>query len=251
MAYTMNPPSQWVRRVVRDFGGEKDSGSIVSEIWFKRLSQKQRKEIINKGGSEMARRRRRASAAQLRALAKGRATLARRRRGGGSAPRRRRSARRRSYSLSGGTRSRARSVGRGVKRLTRGLMSPLMDALLGSSGAVVAGILANLVPVTDKRVKALIPLGAGVLVASMIPDKRVKMVGVGMAIAGTISTIKQWVPGVPILAGDDVLLQLPDYLHRPGQTMAGVRRLAGVRKLAGPVHVIPGKGERFRTMADM
>lgn len=191
-------------------------------------------------------RRRGLSAAQKAALARGRAVMAARRRGH-SAPARkttRTRTRTRTVYLHGGgsTRRRVRGV---AKRLTSGIMSPMMDVLLGAGGAVVAGISANLIPVGNPKVKSLIPLGIGVVTAATMKDKRIRAIGVGMAIAGTISTLKQWVPNVPLLAGDTpAMIPLPDYL-------TGRARLAGATRLAGPVHLIPGVGEKFRTSADM
>jgi len=82
----------------------------------------------------------------------------------------------------------------------------LMDGAGAAVGAVVAGVAANALPLPDPRLKAAMPIVAGVILANMKIGRSAmaKMACVGMISAGTLALVKQTMPGVPLLAGEEV-----------------------------------------------
>lgn len=182
---------------------------------------------------------RKASPAQLRALAKGRAALKRKRKGG--APKKRKATTKRKPATRkvvskrkttvrkkgnppmakrkrrrGGFRKKARSTyrrARGFLSKQGDAMMILRDAALAVGGGVAAGIVSNQLPFPDPRLKSAAPIVAGILLATTVGRKNEMVRGVanGMVVLGAVSLIKQFMPNIPMLAGEDDLLYVPDY----------------------------------------
>lgn len=97
-------------------------------------------------------------------------------------------------------RTRRRSGGGGGK-----MQKVLMDGLAAAGGAIGAGVVANQIPLPDPRMKAAIPIVAGIVLASSKfgRGKMAQMVSVGMVSAGALALMKQFAPNVPTLAGEE------------------------------------------------
>ncbi len=166
-------------------------------------------------------RKRKASPAQLAALAKGRAKMAAKR--GGRTNKRKSSrrsimsnittgvakvAKRTRRKSSGGKRRRSCGGGRmSVAGMTRGLMPLVRDGMIGVSGGVLAGMIANKLPLTNDKLKAVAPVIASLAVAMTIGKKRpiARQLAAGMFVVGGVAMLKKFFPQVPLLAGEDVV----------------------------------------------
>lgn len=86
-----------------------------------------------------------------------------------------------------------------------GMMKTVQEAAGVVGGAVGAGVLANMVPLPDPRMKAIIPLAAGILLATTKMGRTVlvKNMALGMMAAGGLAVVRQFMPNVPLLAGED------------------------------------------------
>ena len=117
-----------------------------------------------------------------------------------SAPRR--SSRRRSRSMGGS----------GMK----GIMGPISEALIAVAGGVIAGVIANKVPIKNEKLKAATPILAGLGVSFMGIKKRnplIRNLGTGMMVLGAVALTRKMLPSVPLLAGEDEnTLMLPEYI---------------------------------------
>ncbi len=115
-----------------------------------------------------------------------------------------------------------KKVGKAIRRIatSKGMQDTLMEGAGVVSGAVGAGVLANYVPIKDPRIKALMPIVAGLLLSNvkMFRGKMGKSMTLGMVAAGGLAIVKQFAPNVPVLAGegDDIL----DYLSPEEQEAA-------------------------------
>ena len=134
-----------------------------------------------------------------------------------SAPRRRR-AKRRHYSMSG-------SSGGGSGKFGKGIMGPVSEALIAVAGGVIAGVVANKVPIKNDKLKAAAPIIAGAGVAFMGIKKRnplIRQLGTGMMVLGAVALTRKMLPNVPLLAGEDEdTLALPGYVAAQQAAMAG------------------------------
>lgn len=193
-----------------------------------------------------AKKKRKASPAQLRALAKGRKTAAANRRKSHkkhstkgakvarrkttssskkkavrhtrkshhSAPRRHHTKRRRIHSMSGGGGSKM-----------KGIMGPVSEAMIAVAGGVLAGIVANKVPIKNEKLKAAAPILAGLGVSFMGIKKRnslIRNLGTGMMVLGAVALTRKMLPTIPLLAGEDEdTLALPGYVAAQQAAYAG------------------------------
>lgn len=121
-----------------------------------------------------------------------------------SAPRRHHSKRRHSSGMSGG----------GSKM--KGIMGPVSEALIAVAGGVIAGVVANKVPIKNEKLKAAAPILAGLGVSFMGIKKRnplIRNLGTGMMVLGAVALTRKMLPSVPLLAGEDEnTLMLPEYI---------------------------------------
>lgn len=189
----------------------------------------------------MAKKKRTMSAAQKAALAKGRAKMAAKRgkrKVKKSAPKTaaRKTAKRRTVKkglpIMAKRRKKARSGGGGFKRKARrtvsrvrgffgkssGPMSVVKDAALGVGGGIAAGIIANKLPIADPRIKAAAPMLAGIALAATMGRKNdmAKGFATGMVVLGAVALLKQLAPNVPMLAGEEEMMYVPQLNYNPG-----------------------------------
>jgi hypothetical protein len=176
------------------------------------------------------------SVAQKRALAKGRAALAAKRKTAIIKPKRKKAATRKvpttsivvyekpknrkiaKKSTGGKSMAKAKSTVKKYSGAARGFLKKagmqksITDAATAVAGGVLAGLLVNKIPVKDARIKALLPIIAGIGIAGTIGTKNAMVKGVsnGMIILGTVALFKKLAPNVPMLAGEEVFY-FPNY----------------------------------------
>lgn len=171
---------------------------------------------------EPAKRKRKASPAQLAALARGRA----KRKANTKSPKKSSSsktviipfiqekktmAKKKSGSE---TPKKKRSVGRaarGIAGRAKGMLPMLKDVGTAVAGGVGSNILVNKLPIANPKVKAALPLVAGILVSQVLGKKKAifREIGHGMAVVGAIALLKQFAPNIPMLAGEEEQVFLP------------------------------------------
>lgn len=119
-------------------------------------------------------------------------------------------------------RSYKKKAGKAIRRIatSKGMQDTLMKGGGVVAGAVGAGVLANYVPIKDPRIKAVMPIVAGLLLSNvkMFRGKMGQAMTLGMVAAGGLAIVKQFAPQVPVLAGegDNIL----DYLSPEEQEAA-------------------------------
>lgn len=107
-------------------------------------------------------------------------------------------------------RRRGRFMGAG-KISSRSIMGNAGNALAGVAGAVGGAMLGNAIPVKDARIKAAVPLVAGIVLSGMISNPLFRSILIGVSIGGGLSLVRQLAPQIPMLAGaDDTVLLLPE-----------------------------------------
>lgn len=115
----------------------------------------------------------------------------------------------------GGFRGKARrtySRARGFLSKQGDVMMILQDTALAVGGGVAAGVISNQLPIADPRLKSAAPIVAGILLATTMgrKNKMVRGIANGMVVLGAVSLVKQLMPNIPMLAGEDDVLYLPD-----------------------------------------
>ncbi len=95
----------------------------------------------------------------------------------------------------------------------KGMMEMVQAAGFGVAGGIVAGMVANKLPIADPRLKAAAPIVAGLLLGTTIGKKQpiVQKIGAGMVVLGAVALLKQVAPQVPMLAGEEEYLDMPQY----------------------------------------
>lgn len=184
--------------------------------------------IIVKGAGTMAARKRRKS------------RKARRTYGGEfGGGRKRKTSRRRRYSgepFIGRKRRRSRRYsGSIVGKAT--VMSAIKDVAGLSVGAVGSSFVANMIPIKNAKIKAFIPLLVGFalpLLPKIGRNPMMKSVAMGATAIGAISLIRQFAPGVPLLAGGET-----------AETVAGA-----IDQLDGEERMLLGAMEEQAVMGD-
>lgn len=107
-----------------------------------------------------------------------------------------------------------------VKRVTRTVQSfarksnmaeMLQDSALVIISGITSGFLTSKIPIADGRIRSVIPIGGGLAVAALSGKKNriAYNIGKGMVILGALSLFKQLAPGVPMLAGERVIILPP------------------------------------------
>lgn len=119
-----------------------------------------------------------------------------------------------------------------------------LNVASGVAGGVAGAYVANMVPVTDARIKAAIPTLAGIFLASFAKIPALKFAGVGLGVMGGLSLVRAFLPGVGLLAGD-----IPLYLPASGSQMGELSDLSlgEVTDLSG----MEGSTVGYVTQADM
>jgi hypothetical protein len=84
----------------------------------------------------------------------------------------------------------------------------LTDAAFAIAGGVTSGFITSKIPIADARVRSFLPIVAGIVVAGTLGQKNniAMKVAQGMVILGAVSAFKQFAPGVPMLAGERVIM---------------------------------------------
>ncbi len=105
-------------------------------------------------------------------------------------------------------RSSVSNLGRGAKSFA----PTIKTVALSVGGAVAAGAIANKLPLTNAKLKAATPLLAGIVLAGLLGKRNtmIKEIGTGMAVVGAMSLLKQYMPNVPVLAGEDTIVYIPE-----------------------------------------
>lgn len=113
------------------------------------------------------------------------------------------------------TTTKKRSVKRtfkGIGGRAKGMVPMIKDVGIAVAGGVGANVLVNKLPIANPKMKAALPLVAGLLVSSVLGKKKpmFREIGHGMAVVGAIALLKQFAPNVPMLAGEDEMVYLPE-----------------------------------------
>jgi len=104
---------------------------------------------------------------------------------------------------------------RSVKR--ESVIDAVISSTIAAGGAVGISVLANKVPIQNAKVKAAIPLAAGIALSSTKfgRDKiGAKVATVAMAV-GALSLLRQFVPTIPMLAGEEDIYPYDDQMGIP------------------------------------
>ena len=173
-----------------------------------------------------AKRKRKASPAQLAALARGRAKrkvktgVVKKRRKSTKAislpvKQERKTMARKKRSVASTTTKRKRSVKsafKGIGGRAKGMVPMIKDVGIAVAGGVGANVLVNKLPIANPKLKAALPLIAGILVSSVLGKKKAifREIGHGMAVVGAIALLKQFAPNLPMLAGEEEMVYLPE-----------------------------------------
>lgn len=170
-------------------------------------------------------RKRKASPAQLAALARGRAkrkaktgvTKKRKVTKSSSLPvkqeRKTMAKKRRSPATTTTKRKRSvKSSFKGIGGRAKKMIPMIKDVGIAVAGGVGANVLVNKLPIANPKLKAALPLIAGLLVSSVLGKKKpmFREIGHGMAVIGAIALLKQFAPNLPMLAGEDDVVYLPE-----------------------------------------
>jgi len=105
-----------------------------------------------------------------------------------------------------------RSVAKGIGSRAKGMMPMIKDVGIAVAGGVGANVLVNKFPIANPKIKAALPLVAGILVSSVLGKKKAifREIGHGMAVVGAIALLKQFAPNIPMLAGEEEMVYLPE-----------------------------------------
>lgn len=120
---------------------------------------------------------------------------------------------------------RAVSRARGFLGKHSGALGVVKDAALAVGGGIAAGVIANKLPVADPRIKAAAPIAAGVALAATLGRKNemAKGFATGMVVLGAVALLKQIAPNVPMLAGEDEMMYVPQLPYSPEMMGEGVQ----------------------------
>jgi hypothetical protein len=108
-----------------------------------------------------------------------------------------------------------------VKRVTRKVQSfarktklpeMLQDSAIVIVSGITSGFIVSKLPISDGRIRSMIPIGGGLALAALTGSKNkiAYSIGKGMVILGALSLFKQLAPGVPMLAGERVIILPPE-----------------------------------------
>jgi len=128
--------------------------------------------------------------------------------------------------------TKATSYGRRAKKHFGGtkhdIKTVAVSAGLGVMGAIIAAFVANKLPIKDKRIQAAVPLlaGIGATVSKLGTNKMLQPVLAGMIIGGGVSMVRQFVPGLATMAGEE---DYSEYL--PDNAYAGIEDFSGVAEI--------------------
>lgn len=167
-------------------------------------------------------------------------------------------AKRRSRKKSSGSKKRS-SRRRGGGGLFKGgnVMNSIKEAAIAVGGGIVAGMVANKVPIPNPILKASSPaiLGAALLATVGKKNKIVGQMATGMMVLGGVAAIRAAFPNVPLLAGEEEIMVTPDMLGYDGDDGYDY---TDDMPMSGPVDLgvndisdMLGENEMFLTSANM
>ena len=112
-------------------------------------------------------------------------------------------------------RGRRRGFGGGSKGQ---LISSVKEAAVAIGGGLVAGMVANKLPIQNAKLKAISPALAGAAMLLTIGRKNplVRQLATGMLVLGGVSAIRSAFPNVPLLAGEEEIALNPEMLGYNG-----------------------------------
>jgi len=128
------------------------------------------------------------------------------------AKRRRKSASRKTAPLAGvRRRRRTRMSGLNVRAIGKNVQGQILKGVIGASAAVLTTMISAKVPVQNTKVKALIPIAVGIVLANFAKGKHGQMIeqaSTGALIAGSLAIIKQFVPAFALSGEAEMYDQL-------------------------------------------
>jgi len=130
----------------------------------------------------------------------------------------------------------------------------IMSILMSAGGAVAGGIgssyVVNMIPNLSPKVKAALPLVGGVALSMtrMASKPLVKSLALGMMVTGGLALVRQFMPTLPLLAGED---EVTGQALLPGSEDDAMLGL-GAPLVAGEEwsQSVAGMGEEFATSAN-
>jgi hypothetical protein len=115
---------------------------------------------------------------------------------------------------------RARSgflMGGSSKEKIKAIGNNALNVASGVAGGVLGAYLGNMLPIADARLKAGIPAGAGILLASFARIPALKFAGIGLGVMGGLALLRQFMPSLPMLSGTETVVYLPAPVGPMGQ----------------------------------
>jgi hypothetical protein len=130
-----------------------------------------------------------------------------------------------------------------------GVMNMVKNAAIAIGGGLIAGAVANKLPIQQPLLKALSPAAAGIILLLTLGKKNamLQQLATGMVVMGGVAGIRAQFPNVPLLAGEESVMISPDLLGQdeydelPDYSNMGVQEI-GVEEIAG---------EEYLTAANM
>lgn len=136
------------------------------------------------------------------------------------------------------------------------IQKTLVDGAFAVAGAIGASALANMIPIPDPRIKAAIPIVAAIILPTtkLVKGDMAKALSMGMLTIGAVSLVRQFMPNVPLLAGENE--NMLDYIPEDEQAAAMLGMDLDEDLMLGESVDIAGEsvdiaGEDFVTMDDM
>jgi hypothetical protein len=128
--------------------------------------------------------------------------------------------------------------------LMKRIGSNSLNTAAGVAGGILGAYLSNMLPIVDKKTKAIVPLFAGVVLTSSVNIPAVKFAGLGLSIMAGLSLVKQLLPSVAVLSGEPLLFLPP----ADGGNMMGK-----LSDLSGSMQDMSGSDTRlsYTSQADM
>lgn len=111
---------------------------------------------------------------------------------------------------------------------TSAAMDNLKNALIVGTGAVVGSMIGRLVPVSDTRIKAGVPLALGIILPMVAKNKLIQSLALGLTTIGVVSMVKTFAPNIALLGVDEPMLITADQAKLLGLPISGVEGDQGI-----------------------
>lgn len=135
---------------------------------------------------------------------------------------------------------------------TNPFIAGIIRGVLGVGGAVGSSFIANKVPM-PANIKPLLPVALGIGLGASKLARRSPLIGdlaIGMVIAGGIASVKQYLPQVQILAGEEELFGAP-VLSQEEAALLGYDEPDDIENLLGAPEDYRGEEEIFVNPSDV